>query len=163
MDFLVSAEEIEVGVNVPSASLMIVENAERFGLSQLHQLRGRVGRGSKKSYCVLVSGGSTGRLGENAKQRLTTMCNCYNGFEIAEEDLKLRGPGDFLALSGNSAIRQSGTLEFNLASTCEDTEIMSSAFAASREYLKNDPTMESHPPMKEAAERIFKMSGDIIS
>ena len=86
----------------------------------------------------MLVNGSEGRLGDNAKQRLTTMCNCYNGFEIAEEDLKIRGPGDFLALSGNSSIRQSGSLDFNLASTCEDTEIMSSAFTASREYLKID-------------------------
>ena len=163
VQILVSTTVIEVGVNVPSASLMIVENAERFGLSQLHQLRGRVGRGNKKSYCVLVSGGAAGRLGENAKQRLTTMCNCYNGFEIAEEDLKLRGPGDFLALSGNSAIRQSGTLDFKLADTCSDTSIMNDAFTAAREYLKADPTMQNHPPMKAVAERIFKISGDIIS
>ena len=162
IQILVSTTVIEVGVNVPAACLMIVENAERFGLSSLHQLRGRVGRGSRKSFCVLVNG-SEGRLGDNAKQRLTTMCNCYNGFEIAEEDLKIRGPGDFLALSGNSSIRQSGSLDFNLASTCEDTEIMSSAFTASREYLKIDPTMKNHPPMKQAAERIFKMSGDIIN
>ena len=162
IQILVSTTVIEVGVNVPTACLMIVENAERFGLSSLHQLRGRVGRGSRKSFCVLVNG-SEGRLGDNAKQRLTTMCNCYNGFEIAEEDLKIRGPGDFLALSGNSSIRQSGTLDFNLATTCEDTELMSSAFTASREYLKIDPTMKNHPPMKQAAERIFKMSGDIIN
>ena len=83
--------------------------------------------------------------------------------EIAEEDLKLRGPGDFLALSGNSAIRQSGTLDFKLADTCSDTIIMNDAFTAAREYLKTDPTMQNHPPMKAVAERIFKKSGDIIN
>ena len=162
VQILVSTTVIEVGVNVPAACLMIVENAERFGLSQLHQLRGRVGRGDKKSFCVLVNG-SEGRLGENAKQRLTTMCNSYNGFEIAEEDLKLRGPGDFLALAGNSSIRQSGTLDFKLADMCKDASLMSDAFTAAREYLKTDPKMENHPPMKHASERIFKISGDIIN
>lgn len=162
IQILVSTTVIEVGVNVPSACLMIVENAERFGLSQLHQLRGRVGRGSEKSYCVLVCG-SEGRLGENAKQRLQTMCNSYNGFEIAEEDLRIRGPGDFLALAGNSSIRQSGSPTFRLADMCEDVELMSSAFEASRIYLKSDPKIENYPPMRHAAERMFSMRGDIIS
>ncbi len=159
---LVSTTVIEVGVNVPSASLMIVENAERFGLSQLHQLRGRVGRGYKKSYCVLVSG-TEGRLGETAKERLKTMCTSYNGFEIAEVDLKLRGPGDFLSLSGNSSIRQSGDLTFNLADMCEDSELMTEAFDAAHRFIEADPTLESHPPLKAAAERMFTIRGDVIS
>ena len=162
IQILVSTTVIEVGVNVPRACLMIVENAERFGLSQLHQLRGRVGRGQRKSYCVLVSG-AKGRLGETAKQRLKTMCDCYNGFDIAEEDLKLRGPGDFLALSGNASIRQSGSLSFNLADMCEDSELMTSAFAEARQYLKNDPKLQNHPPLRQAAERMFEKQGDIIS
>ena len=162
IQILVSTTVIEVGVNVPRACLMIVENAERFGLSQLHQLRGRVGRGQTKPYCVLVSG-AEGRLGENAKSRLTTMCNCYNGFDIAEEDLKLRGPGDFLALSGNASIRQSGSLSFNLADMCEDSDLMTSAFAEAREYLKIDPKLENHKPLRKAAERMFTMQGDMIS
>ena len=159
---LVSTTVIEVGVNVPRACLMIVENAERFGLSQLHQLRGRVGRGQRKSFCVLVSG-AKGRLGETAKQRLKTMCDCYNGFEIAEEDLKLRGPGDFLALSGNASIRQSGSLSFNLADMCEDSDLMTTAFSEARDYLKNDPKLEKHAPLRQASERMFAMQGDIIS
>ena len=159
---LVSTTVIEVGVNVPRACLMIVENAERFGLSQLHQLRGRVGRGQKKSYCVLVSG-AQGRLGENAKQRLKTMCDCYNGFEIAEQDLKLRGPGDFLALSGNASIRQSGSLSFNLADMCEDSDLMTTAFAEARKYLEADPRLEHHAPLRQAAEKMFESQGDIIS
>lgn len=159
---LVSTTVIEVGVNVPAACLMIVENAERFGLSQLHQLRGRVGRGQTKSYCVLVSG-ADGRLGDTAKQRLQTMCTSYNGFEIAEEDLKLRGPGDFLALSGNASIRQSGSISFRLADMCEDGDLMTNAFAEAREYLKNDPKLQKHPPLRKAAERMFEMRGDIIS
>ncbi len=159
---LVSTTVIEVGVNVPSASLMIVENAERFGLSQLHQLRGRVGRGSKRSYCILVSG-ADGALGENARERLKTMCTSYNGFEIAEADLKLRGPGDFLSLSGNSSIRQSGDLSFNLADMCEDSELMEKAFAAAQSFIEEDPALESHPPLKAAAERMFTIRGDVIS
>ena len=162
IQILVSTTVIEVGVNVPRACLMIVENAERFGLSQLHQLRGRVGRGQTKSYCVLVSG-ADGRLGETARARLTTMCNSYNGFEIAEEDLKLRGPGDFLALSGNASIRQSGSLTFRLTDMCEDSDLMTSAFAEAREYLKTDPKLENHKPLRKAAERMFTMQGDIIS
>jgi len=153
---------IEVGVNVPSASLMIVENAERFGLSQLHQLRGRVGRGQRKSFCVLVSG-AQGKLGETARERLKTMCTSYNGFEIAEVDLKLRGPGDFLSLTGNSSIRQSGTLTFSLADMCEDSDLMQKAFAAAHNFIEQDPTLESHPPLKEAAERMFTVRGDVIS
>ena len=162
IQILVSTTVIEVGVNVPSACLMIVENAERFGLSQLHQLRGRVGRGQKKSYCVLVSG-AKGRLGDTAKQRLETMCNSYNGFEIAEQDLKLRGPGDFLALSGNASIRQSGDISFKLADMCEDSDLMANALQEARDYIAIDPTLEKHPPLRHAAERLFEMQGDIIS
>ena len=159
---LVSTTVIEVGVNVPAASLMIVENAERFGLSQLHQLRGRVGRGQRKSFCVLVSG-AQGKLGETAKERLKTMCTSYNGFEIAEVDLKLRGPGDFLSLTGNSSIRQSGTLTFNLADMCEDSDLIQKAFTSAHQFIEKDPTLESHPPLKEAAERMFTLRGDVIS
>lgn len=158
---LVSTTVIEVGVNVPQASLMIVENAERFGLSQLHQLRGRVGRGQRKSYCILVAGEMG--LGETAKQRLKTMCDCYNGFEIAEVDLKLRGPGDFLSFSGNSQIRQSGSLDFNLADMCEDADLMTAAFTAAHKFIENDPTLDTYPPLKHAAERMFETTGDIIS
>lgn len=158
---LVSTTVIEVGVNVPSASLMIVENAERFGLSQLHQLRGRVGRGDKKSYCILVAG--EGDVGETARTRLKTMCHSYDGFEIAEEDLRARGPGDFLAMSGNSSIRQSGSQGFRLADTCEDASIMTDAFGAARDFVESDPTLSSHPPLKEAIERQFASQGDIIS
>ncbi len=162
IQILVSTTVIEVGVNVPQACLMIVENAERFGLSQLHQLRGRVGRGSMKSYCILVSG-AEGRLGDTAKQRLSTMCTSYNGFEIAEEDLKLRGPGDFLALSGNSSIRQSGSLSFRLADMCEDSDLMANAFAEAKAYLETDPKLENYPPLRDAAERMFTVKNDIIN
>lgn len=162
IQILVSTTVIEVGVNVPSACLMIVENAERFGLSQLHQLRGRVGRGSKKSYCVLVSGVG-GEIGSTAKERLKTMCSCYNGFEIAEQDLKLRGPGDFLATQGNTAIRQSGDVSFKLADACRDTDLMNEAFEAAQALLESDPTLSSNSLLKNAVERAFTVKSDIIN
>ncbi len=163
IQILVSTTVIEVGVNVPSACLMIVENAERFGLSQLHQLRGRVGRGDRKSYCVLVNGARGARLGDTAKQRLKTMCECYNGFEIAEQDLKLRGPGDFLALSGNASIRQSGSLTFRLADMCQDSEIMNGAFTSAHELIESDPQLKVNPALKTAADRMFTLRSDVIS
>lgn len=113
-DILVSTTVIEVGMNVPRATLMIVENAERFGLSQLHQLRGRVGRGSMKSYCILVSEYAK-KEGTRAYERLSVMKNEYDGFKIAESDLAARGPGDFLPQNGT--LRQSGGLGFKLART----------------------------------------------
>ena len=127
---LVSTTVIEVGVNVPAATLMVVENAERFGLSQLHQLRGRVGRGNKKSYCVLVSDSK----GENAKGRLDTMRRTHDGFVIAEKDLKMRGPGDFFAIgSGADArIRQSGDNAFKMANMCSDEGLLEASFADAR-------------------------------
>lgn len=164
IQILVSTTVIEVGVNVPTACLMIVENAERFGLSQLHQLRGRVGRGQKKSYCILVSGTEKlSSLGQNAKRRLETMCTSYNGFEIAEEDLKIRGPGDFLSLSANASIRQSGDLSFRLADMCEDSELMTNAFAEARKILDSDPNLSAHPSLRDHAARMFEHRGDIIS
>ncbi len=138
---LVSTTVIEVGVNVPSATLMVVENAERFGLSQLHQLRGRVGRGKKKSYCVLVSDSK----GDAARERLNIMKRTYDGFAIAERDLKMRGPGDFFSAGGdNSRIRQSGDNAFKMAGMCSDEGLMAAAFAdASDVYEKRDTDGES--------------------
>ena len=129
---LVSTTVIEVGVNVPAATLMIVENAERFGLSQLHQLRGRVGRGNKKSWCILVSDSK----GESAKERLSIMKSTYDGFAIAERDLKMRGPGDFFAMSsGDGArIRQSGDSAFKMAGMCSDEGLMAAAFADAKAF-----------------------------
>lgn len=129
---LVSTTVIEVGVNVPSATLMVVENAERFGLSQLHQLRGRVGRGNKKSWCILVSDSK----GENAKERLSIMKSTYDGFAIAERDLKMRGPGDFFAMSvGESGrIRQSGDSSFKMAGMCSDEGLMAAAFGDAKAF-----------------------------
>lgn len=134
---LVSTTVIEVGVNVPNAVLMVVENAERFGLSQLHQLRGRVGRGKAKSYCVLVSSSET----DKAKKRLNVMCQTNNGYKIAEADLEQRGPGDFFPDRSGDA-RQSGGLKFRFASLC-DMELLTKAFALSESVLKKDPLLTS--------------------
>ena len=135
---LVSTTVIEVGVNVPNASLMIVENAERFGLSQLHQLRGRVGRGSRKSYCVLVSDSD----GENAKKRLGIMKRTCDGYEIAEMDLAMRGPGDFFAGAGQK-LRQHGDTGLRLASSWQDVEIFEAADEEARLIKETDPRLES--------------------
>jgi len=136
---LVSTTVIEVGVNVPNATLMIVENADRFGLSQLHQLRGRVGRGKKKSYCILVSDSKA----EKAKSRLEVMRTTYDGYEIAEKDLLLRGPGDFFSTINDNNLRQSGGLDFRFASDCDDTSLFESAFACAKDIAKKDPNLTS--------------------
>lgn len=136
IDVLVSTTVIEVGVNVPNASLIIVENAERFGLAQLHQLRGRVGRGTRKSYCILVSDSE----GELAKSRLSVMKTTYDGFTIAEKDLALRGPGDFFS-DNRSAFRQSGGLSLPLAHLCTDDNLMKAAFSEASALAKSDPTL----------------------
>lgn len=130
LDLLVSTTVIEVGVNVPNATLMIIENAERFGLSQLHQLRGRVGRGAAKSYCILVS---DAKNGSKAKDRLEVMRTTYDGYKIAEFDLGERGPGDFFG-NGDDSIRQHGELRFRLANLCEDMELLDAAVKAARAY-----------------------------
>lgn len=114
---LVSTTVIEVGINVPNATVMMIENAERFGLSGIHQLRGRVGRGAKQSYCILVQGNDS----EESRQRLEVLLRAKNGFEIAEEDLRLRGPGDFFG------IRQSGDMDFRIADIIRDADMLSAA------------------------------------
>ncbi len=157
---LVSTTVIEVGVNVPNASLMVVENAERFGLSQLHQLRGRVGRGLRKSYCVLVTGGAADRLGERSRERLNVMRTTYDGFAIAEEDLKQRGPGDFLASSASDAVRQSGELSLRLGNLAEDALLLSSASQDAAGLLAADPALKHHPLL---ADRISTVTGNLIS
>lgn len=147
---LVSTVVIEVGVNVPNASLMIVENAERFGLSQLHQLRGRVGRGRRKSYCVLVSDAK----GENARERLQIMKSTSSGFVIAEKDLEMRGSGDFLGMGGGS-IRQSGGMKFKIADPAGDRELMCAAFSSAREILSKDSELRGYPALREAVSSLF--------
>ena len=136
---LVSTTVIEVGVNVPNASLMIIENADRYGLSQLHQLRGRVGRGTRKSYCVLVSNLNT----EKAKARLNVMKETNDGFEIANKDLELRGPGDFFKFRDSDSYRQSGGFNFKLATLTDDVSIMDSAFSRAKSIVSKDPDLSS--------------------
>lgn len=159
---LVSTTVIEVGVNVPNACLMVVENAERFGLSQLHQLRGRVGRGNKKSYCVLVSDTATDSDSVAAK-RLSVMRSTWDGFAIAERDLALRGPGDFLSGADNDTIRQSGGVKFRLAALCDDTGLLTAAFHHARELISADPELNKHPLLKETVDSMFTLNADTIN
>lgn len=133
LDVLVSTTVIEVGVDVPNASLMIIENAERFGLSQLHQLRGRVGRGAHKSYCVLFSDAE----GEPARARLKVLEETNDGFKISEEDLKLRGPGDFFGA------RQHGLPEMSIADLCTDVRVLHDAQEAAKALLARDPGLKA--------------------
>jgi ATP-dependent DNA helicase RecG len=130
---MVATTVIEVGVNVPNASVMIIESAERFGLSQLHQLRGRVGRGADQSYCVLMTGH---KLSQEAKTRLETMVRTNDGFEIAEVDLKLRGPGDIMGT------QQSGMLNLKIADIVKDNDILKTARYHALQLLKDDPSLE---------------------
>lgn len=145
---LVSTTVIEVGVNVPNATLMIVENAERFGLSQLHQLRGRVGRGRAKSYCVLVSDAK----GADARARLDVLKKNHDGNAIAEEDLRLRGPGDFLKASGD--IRQHGDVHLPVPAGPADVDILAAAMEEARTVLESDPALArpEHAALRKAAE-----------
>jgi ATP-dependent DNA helicase RecG len=132
-NIMVATTVIEVGVNVPNASVMVIESAERFGLSQLHQLRGRVGRGAEQSYCILMTGF---KLSNDSKIRLETMCKTNDGFEIAEVDLKLRGPGDILGT------QQSGVLNLKIADIVKDRDILMTAREHAIKLLKEDAAME---------------------
>lgn len=136
---MVATTVIEVGVNVPNASVMVIENAERFGLSQLHQLRGRVGRGAEQSYCLLMTGI---KLSKEAKTRIQTMVETNDGFKIAETDLKLRGPGD---LTGT---RQSGALDLRLSDLTKDGAILQIARDDTIDLIKKDPKLTNHPSLK---------------
>ena len=138
VDILVSTTVIEVGVNVPRATLMIVENAEQFGLSALHQLRGRVGRGADKSYCVLVSDSRVPR----SRERMNILCKSNDGFFIAQKDLEMRGPGDFLEQIGGKT-RQSGDFDLGVASLEKDVKLLYTAFDEARATLEADPTLAS--------------------
>ncbi|WP_107039598.1 ATP-dependent DNA helicase RecG [Brumimicrobium mesophilum] len=127
---MVATTVIEVGVNVPNASVMIIESSERFGLSQLHQLRGRVGRGAEKSYCILMTGE---KLSQEGKKRIQTMVSTNDGFKIAEVDLEIRGPGDIMGT------QQSGIMNLNLADLAKDGQLVSAARDTARAILKEDP------------------------
>jgi ATP-dependent DNA helicase RecG len=139
---MVSTTVIEVGVDVPNATVMVIENAEKFGLSQLHQLRGRVGRGGEKSYCILLTGP---KLSADARERIKTMVKTNNGFEIAEKDLELRGPGDI------EGTRQSGAFNLKLADLVKDKAILEAAKKYAEDIINKDPELESieNLPLKE--------------
>ena len=126
---LVATTVIEVGVNVPNASVMVIESSERFGLAQLHQLRGRVGRGAEQSYCVLMTGDE---LSKEARRRLETMCRTNDGFELAEVDMELRGPGDLMGT------QQSGIPDLKMADLLRDREILTTARYIGNRILEED-------------------------
>lgn len=148
---MLSTTVIEVGIDVPNASVMIVENAERFGLSQLHQLRGRVGRGAEQSYCILMSGN---KLTTESKQRLAAMVNTNDGFEIANIDLRLRGPGDI------QGTRQSGMLDFKIADLVKDEKLVVFTRRLAQEILKEDPELAApaNAPLKRTLELMLQQS-----
>ncbi len=141
VQILVATTVVEVGVDVPNATVMIIEHAERFGLAQLHQLRGRIGRGAQKSHCILVA---PGRMTEDARARLETMVRTSNGFEIAETDLQLRGPGEFFGT------RQSGQLGFHVANPLRDRELLELA-------RKEAFALAEEPAQKEALQRVLRL------
>lgn len=130
---MVATTVVEVGVHISNATVMVIESAEKFGLSQLHQLRGRVGRGKEQSFCILLTGN---KLGTEAKERIRIMCNTTDGFRIAEKDMELRGPGDV------AGTRQSGLLDFKLADIVRDRDILQQAMQAAKQLLDRDPELE---------------------
>lgn len=151
-NIMVATTVIEVGVNVPNASVMVIESAERFGLSQLHQLRGRVGRGAEQSYCILMTGF---KLSTDSKTRLETMCSTNDGFEIAEVDLKLRGPGDIMGT------QQSGVLNLQIADLVKDKDILVRARHEAIQLLKHDPALQKpeHQNLKSVFLEMSKKKG----
>ena len=148
-----STTVVEVGVDVPNASVMLIEHAERFGLSQLHQLRGRVGRGAAQSYCLLMSSSRS----ETSRQRLKVLEQSQDGFFIAEMDLRFRGPGEVLGT------RQSGLPDFALASLVEDQAVLEKARQAAEALLAEDRSLERWPKLKtELQYRYAKLMGGTI-
>ena len=153
IDVLVSTTVVEVGVDVPNASVMLIENAECFGLSQLHQLRGRVGRGPWQSYCILVSD----NRGEDNKTRLDVMRRTQSGFALAEEDLKLRGPGDFFGA------RQHGLPTLRVADFACDMELLYEAQGAAEALLALDPRLEGHPALHARVRELFDLNAEALN
>ena len=154
-DILVSTTVVEVGVDVPNANLMVVENAERFGLSQLHQLRGRVGRGSAKSWCILLSDSGS----DDTRRRLKVLTETNDGFRISEEDLKLRGPGDFFGQ------RQHGLPQMKLSDLAADMPLLHEAQAAAEELLSRDPELieTENRPVLARVRRLFDDTGNRLN
>ena len=150
---LVSTTVIEVGVDVPNAAVIVVENAERFGLSQLHQLRGRVGRGKHQSYCILISDNRS----EETKARLKVMTRTTDGFKIAEEDLRLRGPGDFFG------VRQHGLPGMRIADIGCDTILLQEAQRAALQLLEKDPELREHPATRQRVEELFAQNANMLN
>jgi ATP-dependent DNA helicase RecG len=148
-NIMVATTVIEVGVNVPNASVMVIESAERFGLSQLHQLRGRVGRGAEKSYCILMTGD---KISKESMKRMETMVQSNDGFEISEVDLQLRGPGDLMGT------QQSGVLDLKISNLARDGQIVTLAREAAKKLLEEDPQLllPVHQSLKEAIRTILK-------
>ena len=153
IDVLVSTTVVEVGVDVPNAAVMLIENAECFGLSQLHQLRGRVGRGPWQSYCILVSD----NRGEENKTRLDAMCRTQSGFALAEEDLRLRGPGDFFGA------RQHGLPTLRVADFTCDMALLYEAQGAAEALLASDPTLGRHPALYERVRELFDLNAEAMN
>ncbi len=147
---LIATTVVEVGIDVPNASVMLIENAERFGLSQLHQLRGRVGRGAEQSFCILVSS----HRGEENRRRLEVMCRTSDGFVIAEEDLKLRGPGDFFGE------RQHGLPRLKIADLVQDTRLLTQARGLAEELLSQDPQLSApeHRGLRQLVRELFRQA-----
>jgi ATP-dependent DNA helicase RecG len=150
LDILVATTVIEVGVDVPNATVMVVENAERFGLTQLHQLRGRIGRGSYNSYCVLIS---SFKRSEDAEKRLAIMEGTSDGFKIAEADLLIRGPGDFLGT------KQSGLPQFRFANLIRDSRILGEAREDAFNLVKKDPELSKYPKL---LEQVLNKWGELL-
>ncbi len=148
LDLLVATTVVEVGVDVPNANIIVIENADRFGLSQLHQLRGRVGRGQYQSYCVLIAGNVT----DESRQRLEIMTKTSDGFKISEYDLKMRGAGDFF---GN---RQHGLPDLKIADMAADRELLADCQQAARELLKKSPDLSEYPALKKQVEELFSQN-----
>lgn len=146
LDILVATTVIEVGVNVPNANLMVVEDADRFGLSQLHQLRGRVGRGKRESFCIFFGADK----GKNARERLRILVKTNDGFEVARADLAQRGPGDFFGK------RQHGLPGIKMADLAHDLQLMQAAREEAERLLTAEPSLEAYPALRERVERLFR-------
>jgi len=149
---MVSTTVIEVGVNIPNASVMVIESSERFGLSQLHQLRGRVGRGSENSYCILMS---KEKLSTEARTRIKTMTSTNDGFRISEVDMELRGPGNLLGT------QQSGLLNFKIADIIKDRDILELARKDAKELINTDPGLKLNEN-KEIKKEYFSLNKNNI-
>jgi ATP-dependent DNA helicase RecG len=151
ISLLVATTVIEVGIDVPNATVMVIEEAHRFGLSQLHQLRGRIGRGGEQGYCFLLGDPST----EDGKARIDAMCETTDGFRIAEKDLALRGPGEVCGL------RQHGVTDFKVANLIKDRELLETAREEAFRLIRKDPDLEKNERLREELIRRFENSLDL--